>query len=125
MNQTPTPQISKGLKSYAEVTKNNVNQTKNHESNKNNTKPKFKPKPHVLFVGDSVMHHCDFKKLSVTTNCAIKTRKAYSSTYDHAAWFPDSNIQDVTFFFRFVTRILHYYQRKTTTTKKKTYRQYM
>ena len=76
-------------KSYAQVTKTNVKQ-------KENTEKKFKPKPHVLFVGDSLLHQCDFKSMSIATNTAIKTHKAYSSVRDEVSWFPKANISDVT-----------------------------
>lgn len=76
-------------KSYAQATKNTGIQKSNNDK-------KVKPKSHVLFIGDSLLHQCDFKGISISTNTAIRTQRAYSSVKDDSSWFPDSNIEDMT-----------------------------
>ena len=53
-------------------------------------------KPHVLFVGDPVAQHNNFRKLEIATNTTMKTAKAYSSVKDKTARYPEQNITDVT-----------------------------
>ena len=53
-------------------------------------------KLHVLFVGDSIAHHNNFRKLENATKTTIRTAKAYSSVKDKNARYPEENITDVT-----------------------------
>ena len=47
-------------------------------------------------MGDSILHQCDFKRVSIVTNTAIKSKKAYSSIKDDVARYPNMNIEDMT-----------------------------
>ena len=87
VEEKSSSQQGKKIKSYAEVTKTKSTAL---EFEKEKTKSSIPPKPHVLFVGDSILHQTDFRRLSITTNTAIKTQKAYSSVKDMNSWFPQS-----------------------------------
>ena len=55
----------------------------------------YQKRPHVLFVGDSIAHNSNFRKLEHVTNTTIKTSKAYSSVWDDGARFKHLNVKDV------------------------------
>ena len=52
-------------------------------------------KPKVLFVGDSLAHNANLRKVERTTNTTLKSVKAYSSAWDATARFKDKNVTDV------------------------------
>ena len=49
----------------------------------------------MLFVGDSIAHNTNFRKLEIVTKSTIKTAKAYSSVFDNSARFKEMNVTDV------------------------------
>ena len=58
-------------------------------------KSKYLSKPKVLFVGDSVAHTANLRKLEKSRKCRIRSLRAYSSVYDDLARFPEQNFKEV------------------------------
>ena len=59
------------------------------------SRSKYQSKPKVLYVGDSVAHTADLRKLEKSHKCRIRSVRAYSSVYDNQASFPRNNFKDV------------------------------
>ena len=64
--------------------------------------PKPENRPKILFVGDSISNHADFKVLAEATKSEIVSAKAYSAVYDDvtnkvkdAAYYPRKNFLQV------------------------------
>ena len=55
----------------------------------------FQCLPKVLYVGDSVGHTADLRKIERSHKCRIRSARAYSSTVDKKAKWPLRNFKDV------------------------------
>ena len=96
----PSTSESEVFKPPVQFTKPPSQRDQNKDAKKTDTKARkqtyFESKPPVLFVGDSVGHNTNFRTLEIVTNTTIKTARAYSSSKDIIAKFPEKNMMDVT-----------------------------
>ena len=53
-------------------------------------------KPKVLMIGDSIAHNANFSQIEKQTKSRVRTVKAYSSSCDSKARWPQKNVTDVT-----------------------------
>ena len=60
-------------------------------------KTPYLSQPKVLYVGDSVAHSANLRKVEKSRKCRIRSARAYSSTKDDNSMFPAKNFSDVVY----------------------------
>ena len=90
---SPLSKPSKVVTQLKDARNKNDDEAKDSKSKR---KTPYQLRAKALYIGDSVSHNTNFRKLEVVTNCLIKTSKAYSSIWDEHARFKHLNITDVS-----------------------------
>ena len=92
--KTSSPSSSKKKPKRKPAAPKSPNNTSGSTSSQS-SKSSFNSKPKVLYAADSVGHTASAGQLEYSSNCRIKTVRAYSSVHDENAKWPQYNFTDV------------------------------
>ena len=89
-SSSPSKDCPEAQASSTTRTKPSTKPPSNHKQ-----KSPFNSQPKILYVADSVGNTASVRKLENMSKCKIRTARAYSSTYDEQARWPQHNFTDV------------------------------